>query len=378
MGVVPAFAGGAPGKRRFCPISRPAGADACLRRAGDTTLSRALAVVAAAFAVSAVVVFALGRHRGRLPGDAANGRSLHAGVVPRGGGLAIWAGVVPAAIASPPDVPGAWSLWLACTAAVAAVSFADDLRDRPAALRLAVQLAAAATIAMIVVPAEATLRPCWVALVAIAIAWGANLFNFMDGSDGLAASMAIVGFASYAIGAGHADASWAAFASIAAATVPFLAANRPPASMFMGDVGAVPLGFLGAAFGVAGVVQGWWPGWFPPLVFLPFLGDATVTLARRALRGERFWTPHRTHYYQRLVTLGAGHGGTLAAYGTAMLACGAVALALLAHAPDAGWIALACAFVTQLIAFAVIDYHGARTTARAAASPGEPRSERQR
>ena len=106
--------------------------------------------------------------------------------------------------------------------------------------------------------------------------------------------------------------------------------------MFMGDVGAVPLGFLAAALGVAGVVQNTWPAWFPVLVFLPFLADATVTLAARAFRGEPVWQAHRSHFYQRLNTLGAGHRGTLAVYAGLMLACAAFALACLILAPTQG------------------------------------------
>ena len=339
-------------------------------------MTRSFAVLVAAFALSAAVVAWLQRNRARLPADTPNARSLHAGAVPRGGGLAILAGFVPAALVAPPGVPGAWPLWLAATAAVAAVSFADDVRSLPAWVRLVVQLGAALVVAL-PLTTEATSTPALHAtFVAIAIAWGANLYNFMDGSDGLAASMTIAGFGAYAIGAAMAGAEWLALASIALATLPFLRVNRPPAAMFMGDVGAVPLGFLAAALGIAGVVRGWWGAWFPLLVFLPFAGDATVTLLRRAARGERVWHAHRTHYYQRLNALGAGHRGTLLAYAAAMAIFATAALACLALRPDAGWIALALGLAAQLTAFAAIDYHGARTT-RAPPQSG-PSSERER
>ena len=128
----------------------------------------------------------------------------------------------------------------------------------------------------------------------------------------------------------------AAFLALAAATLPFLAVNRPPATMFMGDVGAVPLGFLAAAFGLAGAMTGIWPAWFPVLVFLPFIADASVTLARRAARGARLADAHREHYYQRLHRMGAGHAGTLGAYSAAMLATSVAALVCLALAPAWG------------------------------------------
>jgi len=353
------------------------------RRAGRVAAGRLLtgaAAVAVAFAVAALVVAALSRLRARLPADTPNARSLHAGAVPRGGGLAILAGFVPAALFTPPDVPGPWTVWIACTGAVALVSFVDDVRSLPAAVRLLVQLASAGALAWwMTIEQSGIERIAATGALALVIAWGANLFNFMDGSDGLAGSMAVVGFAAYAIGAVSAGESGTAFAALAVATLPFLFANRPPASLFMGDVGAVPLGFLAAAFGIAGVVQAWWPAWFPALVFLPFLGDATLTLARRLVHGERVWQAHRTHYYQRLNALGAGHRGTLIAYGGAMLACATVALACLGAASHVGWIGLGLCAVLQLTAFTAIEYHSRRTTRSAAAgeSGGRP-GERER
>ena len=126
------------------------------------------------------------------------------------------------------------------------------------------------------------------------------------------------------------------YLALAAAVVPFLAVNAPPARAFMGDVGAVPLGFLAATFGIAGCRSGTWPAWFPLLVFLPFVADASTTLVRRVMGGERVWEAHRTHYYQRLHQLGAGHRGTLAIYGALMVGTAGTALTVLAFAPGAG------------------------------------------
>jgi UDP-N-acetylmuramyl pentapeptide phosphotransferase/UDP-N-acetylglucosamine-1-phosphate transferase len=327
-------------------------------------LSGPLALLLAAFAAAGAVVLVLLRHADRLPADTPNERSLHAHAVPRGGGLAIWAGFLPAALAAPPTVSGPWGAWLLSFAAVAAVSLADDARGVPAAARFVVHFAASLVVAALIAHDIDGPAVAWTAGIALAIVWGANLYNFMDGSDGLAAAMAIAGFSAYAIGAALAGARWVAFACIALACVPFLFANRPPARIFMGDVGAVPLGFLAASFGIAGAVVGWWPAWFPALAFLPFVADATVTLGRRALRREPVWQAHRTHYYQRLNALGAGHRGTLAIYGAAMLACAAFALACLAFAPVQGWAALAIAAALHLIAFAAIDYHWRKNSPR--------------
>jgi UDP-N-acetylmuramyl pentapeptide phosphotransferase/UDP-N-acetylglucosamine-1-phosphate transferase len=75
----------------------------------------------------------------------------------------------------------------------------------------------------------------------------------------------------------------------------------------MGDVGSVPLGFLAAVLGLHGWGMGAWPAWFPLLVFSVFIVDATVTLLRRGLRGEKVWMAHREHYYQRLIQSGWSH-----------------------------------------------------------------------
>ena len=310
---------------------------------------------AVAFAAAAGVIALLTRHARRLPQSSPNARTLHDGSIPRAGGVAILAGALIGVLVAPPALAGAAGGWLLAITAVAAVSFADDVRGVPVVIRLGVQGLAALVVAaqLMVLPAS---LPIAIA-IAIGIAWGANLFNFMDGSDGLAASMAIVGFASYAVAAAVAGAPWGAYAAIAAAVIPFLVVNRPRASMFMGDVGAVTLGFAAAALGVAGSIGGSWPAWFPLLVFMPFVADATVTLALRALRGEPVWRAHRSHFYQRLNTLGAGHRGTLAIYVAAMLACSTFALACLTLAPGQGFAALAIAAAAHACGFALIDYH---------------------
>jgi UDP-N-acetylmuramyl pentapeptide phosphotransferase/UDP-N-acetylglucosamine-1-phosphate transferase len=192
--------------------------------------------------------------------------------------------------------------------------------------------------------------------------WSLNLYNFMDGSDGLAAAMAIVGFGAYAVAEIAGGAPGTLPLAVAAAVLPFLAVNAPPARMFMGDVGAVPLGFLAATIGLDGFQAGRWPAWFPVLVFLPFIADATTTLVRRLWRRERVWEAHRSHYYQRLHRLGAGHRGTLGVYAALGAATAGSAVLTLSVAPDLGpavlaaWIAVFAAF------FAAIDYHWARRT----------------
>ncbi len=176
--------------------------------------------------------------------------------------------------------------------------------------------------------------------VGLVIAWSTNLYNFMDGIDGLAATMGAIGFAAYgfaALAAGPARiegiVSAPALLALAAAILPFLAVNRPRASMFLGDVGAVPLGFLAAAFGVAGVVYGMWPAWFPLLVFLPFIADATLTLLRRIATPRAPVGRSPLALLSAPAQLGAGHGGTLATYALLMVGTAGTALACRIRAP---------------------------------------------
>jgi UDP-N-acetylmuramyl pentapeptide phosphotransferase/UDP-N-acetylglucosamine-1-phosphate transferase len=123
----------------------------------------------------------------------------------------------------------------------------------------------------------------------------------------------------------------------------------------MGDAGSIPLGFLAATLGILGARLDVWPGLFPLLVFSPFIVDASVTLARRALRGEKIWQAHRSHYYQRAVLLGASHRQlALAAYAL-MLAVAALAFALRAFPQLAAWVLILSAATYTLI-FLAIDF----------------------
>jgi UDP-N-acetylmuramyl pentapeptide phosphotransferase/UDP-N-acetylglucosamine-1-phosphate transferase len=316
------------------------------------------AIIAAA--VSWVVLRVLLRHAGLLPLDRPNARSLHVRPVPRGGGLALWAGWLAATVWLPGAKP-----WLGPLLAVIAISLLDDRRGVHPALRLIVHGMAAVVWVWLAAP------PLNAILAVLVIAWMANLYNFMDGSDGLAGAMTVVGFGAYAAAAWLAGgAGVALFLALAAATLPFLASNLPPARVMLGDVGAVPLGFLAAIFGLTGWQAHWWPAWFPVLVFLPFIADATVTLLARLRRGAHPWEAHREHHYQRLVQIGYGHGRTLALYATLMVGCAGSGVAALAWAPAAG-VALTLAWGTILaLMFAAIEYHWRRRGVRCDESKG--------
>jgi len=289
----------------------------------STALHASLAAPLVAALVTAAVVVGMLKAGRAVPLDVPNERSLHARPMPRVGGVALMSGMLAAAAWL-----GAFPPWLLIAIALAVASFLDDARGLPALLRLAIHLAAA--VAMVALLPISLAWPLAAAL-ALATAWMTNLYNFMDGSDGLAGGMALIGFGAY---------GWAAWAggeyalalllfSLVAAALAFLVFNFPPARIFMGDAGSIPLGFAAAAVGVLGWrVYALWPSWFPALVFSPFAVDATVTLLKRAARREPVWRAHRDHYYQRLVRMGWSHRRTALAEYALMLACAAAALAL--------------------------------------------------
>lgn len=243
----------------------------------------------------------------RLATDVPNHRSMHSrptprvggwGIVPVSAGLLLWL------------APGLWLTILAAVA-LAALSQLDDRRGLPARVRFAVHFAAVALL-LARYPVD---LPWWMIVgIGFLMIWLINLYNFMDGADGLAGGMALFGFGAYALAAGMgphpSDEPMIAGAVVAGAAAGFLLLNFHPARLFLGDAGSIPLGFLAGAIGYWGWRASAWPVWFPALVFAPFIADASVTLVKRLLRGEKFWLPHREHYYQRMVRGGMGHAYT--------------------------------------------------------------------
>ncbi|MSQ58113.1 MAG: glycosyltransferase family 4 protein [Betaproteobacteria bacterium] len=261
--------------------------------------------------------------------DHPNERSLHSGPVPRTGGIAVVLGILAGTI----WIAG-YGLPLAGALALAGISLIDDWRGLPQVIRLASHLAVAAAFVVFLAPGMSLLAQ---SLLIVAVGWMTNLYNFMDGSDGLAGGMAIMGFGFYTFAAWLAgDSAMAWFcACVVGASVPFLLFNFSPSKIFLGDAGAIPLGFLAAALGVLGWQRGNWSLWFPLLVFSPFIADATVTLGRRLVRKERVWQAHRDHYYQRLIRLGWSHRKTALAAYIVMLAAGSLGLLALVDAAGA-------------------------------------------
>lgn len=250
--------------------------------------------------------------------DRPNARSSHAVPVPRGGGIAVVAAVAVGwgwlALDPSGAVLARWLSPLVAGLALAGISFVDDLRTLGAGLRLGVQAAAVAAglWALGGHGALAAVAPVWIdlPLTALGWLWFVNLYNFMDGIDGITGTETLcigIGLAGLAV-LGLAPATVAGPALVlAAGAVGFLVWNWHPAKIFLGDVGSVPVGYLlgfllvmVAGQGVVGMVV----ALILPLVYLV---DATVTLARRVARGESPAQAHREHVYQRAVIAGASH-----------------------------------------------------------------------
>jgi len=275
----------------------------------------------AAFVICVLLVRVLLTRLAQVAVDRPNARSLHDRPIPRTGGIAVLAA------ASVSLAFGAGPLWLPMSMALvlAALSFLDDRSGVPNYIRLAAHVAAAGLLAWYI------LTPMNLAeqlLLVLAVAWITNLYNFMDGADGLAAGMSVVGFGAYGVAALLANELPMAVlcVAIAAAAASFLIHNFYPARIFLGDVGSIPLGFLAGGLGIIGWRDDAWPLWFPVLAFGPFIADATITLLKRLIKGEPVWRAHREHYYQRMVRMGLGHRRTaLVGYGI-MGACAGIAL----------------------------------------------------
>jgi UDP-N-acetylmuramyl pentapeptide phosphotransferase/UDP-N-acetylglucosamine-1-phosphate transferase len=278
-----------------------------------TPLALTFPLVFAATAVGTRI--ALGWLRKRQILDHPNERSSHRLPTPRGGGLAVVPAILAAwvALALAGDaLPGQWPA-TAAAVGLFVLSWQDDRVGLSARLRIAVHFAAAA-VGLAWLPSDrlvfqgllplfadrAAALLCWV--------WFINLFNFMDGIDGISGvETALVGSGLVLVALGAP--TLAAMAPLAAAAVAaglgFLVWNWHPARIFLGDSGSVPLGYLLGWLLLVAAAHGAWAA----ALILPayYLADATLTLVKRALTGQNLFQAHRQHLYQRAVQGGASH-----------------------------------------------------------------------
>jgi len=254
--------------------------------------------------------YALAHHLIDQPGV----RRSHSVATPRGGGIAIVVAMLLALLLEAAWMP-ADDLPMAVVALglllVAAVGWIDDHRPLSPWIRLATHAAASACLAAALLASGSGTEAALVgALSALVLT---NVWNFMDGIDGLATSQALLVALGCALLAGDSRSVFLALA-LAAACAGFLPYNLPRARIFLGDVGSGALGYLLA---VLVAFQSAYARFDAVLLLLPlsaFLVDASLTLGRRVLRGEQWWLPHAQHAYQRWARLCARHGIVTASY----------------------------------------------------------------
>lgn len=277
--------------------------------------------------------------------DLPNQRSSHKRATPRGGGIAVIAAILTGLgvlILAGQPLPSGIGTVIAFTIVIAGVSWIDDVRGLPAAVRFGMQaICVGVSLHLLPVPVPGLIAdlPSWAQAVLMGLAWlwFINLYNFMDGIDGITGVETLVisvGVATVLL-AGTGGGALIAPALIVAAAMPgFLKWNWPPAKIFMGDVGSVALGYLlgwllltstsGGSTMAAVIVAGY------------YVADATITLLRRAVRGEKVWQAHREHAYQKALLNGMTHGMVSIRVGVLGAVLIALALLSLDHPLPAG------------------------------------------
>ena len=282
-----------------------------------------------------------------------NDRSMHSGIVPKGGGLPLLLSALAALTALTPPMKLSLAL-LASTAALAMVSWQDDKQPLPASWRLIMHFAVAAFF-VLSLPEDALVLQGYVplivdrALTIVALVWMINLYNFMDGINGIAGTETVAITAGYlAIGAtALVNLSYQPVAAaLLGASAGFLLWNlRDRALVFLGDAGSAPLGLLMGALTIDLAVHGAWAA----ALILPayFFADATLTLLRRIATGHMPWSAHKTHFYQRAAAAWRSHVAVVWRVAVA----GALLIAAALWSMSAPWLALvlAAGIVTGLL-----------------------------
>jgi UDP-N-acetylmuramyl pentapeptide phosphotransferase/UDP-N-acetylglucosamine-1-phosphate transferase len=272
-------------------------------------------------AVAFAIVWALGPwvvHYCRQQGLVApiGNRSSHTTPTPHGGGVLLPMVVVPLGLIAiyGLDLPHRHFLMVLLLASlgVAFVGWRDDHAHLDPQLRLAIHLPAVGLALAYLPPLfdilpQAWVVPWWVEKFILLLAWGwfVNLYNFMDGADGLASGNAVFLGCAIALLAP----SLAPLALlIAAGAAGLQRVNAAPAKIFLGDVGSTWLGFmLGGLLLVAAADNTWQQLWPLMTITLVFCTDATSTLLRRMIQGHAPWMPHKTFWFHRALQLGLSH-----------------------------------------------------------------------
>lgn len=237
--------------------------------------------------------------------DHPNHRSSHRAPTPHGGGLGILLSLVAvvglASLWSPWSLAYLWLLGLAL--ALTALGVLDDLLRLSVTLRFSVYALCCLAAAQLLLAPLGAVAWWWLLPATVALLWMLNLYNFMDGIDGIAGIQCFMACCAAALlafvyrGAGE----YALFCLLLGfCHLGFLLWNFPPARLFMGDAGSVPTGFLLGGLALLGEVSGALPAAVWLVLLACFLVDASWTLMRRVARGDRVTEAHREHLYQRL------------------------------------------------------------------------------
>jgi UDP-N-acetylmuramyl pentapeptide phosphotransferase/UDP-N-acetylglucosamine-1-phosphate transferase len=277
------------------------------------SLTTAALLALAAGALCALLILALRPLLLRYALARPNTRSSHRAPTPQGGGIAVIAATIVLTLLAGAIVPelraAALPAVFAATILIAFVGFVDDVRPLPVAPRLLLQALAVAVVITALPPELRIVEflPWWIERLLLLIAglWFVNLVNFMDGLDWIAVAETVpVTAALVLIGSGGDLPPPAILVALAlgGAMLGFAYFNRPVARLFLGDVGSLPIGLL----------LGWLlvllagSGHLAAALLLPlyYLADATITLGRRLIAGERIWEAHRQHFYQRATARG--------------------------------------------------------------------------
>lgn len=275
--------------------------------------------------------------------DIPNERSSHTRPTPRGGGLGIVMATLIGILFVVEPTPAVWA-YITAGALIALVSWIDDVRSLSNRIRFGVHLLGAILVIMgggwveqVQLPLVGMITIGWVG-IPLTILWlvgMTNIYNFMDGIDGIAGSQAVVAGGGWFLFGSLTNQPFVAWLGllVAASSAGFLFHNWQPAGIFMGDVGSA---FLGFTFGWMGIIA----TQSDPTLALPavllvwtFLFDAGYTIIRRLQRGENIFTAHRTHLYQRMVIAGQSHARITFLY--ALLALIGVGIAWIARQQEA-------------------------------------------
>lgn len=304
-----------------------------------------IAGVLSYFSCAAAMVMARKAGMIALPGE----RQSHRIATPTGGGLGLVFSIVATALILEliDSLPFFWwQKMLPGVLLLAIVGWRDDKHPVSSLLRLLIQFAVSVWLlgfGWLELPMK---EMFFSAGTILAMIWLMNVYNFMDGSNGMAGFQGVFAGVTMAVlfQTGGEQSMALVAMTVAAACAGFLPLNFPAARVFMGDVSSVPLGFIFAAFAVYGMHTGSISLLLSMLVMSVFVVDATMTLLTRAFHGERWYTAHARHVYQQLIAQGWSHRRVLLVYQAINLVLVLPAIALAKIYPQYAFVTVAFVF----------------------------------